>query len=61
MPIWTFDIATFPFCCFHNEHATISSANVPDHFDASDPTTDLVIVERARELSDELQGFRNRA
>jgi sulfotransferase family protein len=35
----------------------INSSNVPVDFDASDPTTDLAIVERARELSDELQSF----
>jgi len=33
----------------------INSANVPVDFDASDPATDPAIVERARELSDQLQ------
>ena len=33
----------------------INSANVPADFNASDPATDLAIIERARKLSDELQ------
>jgi len=33
----------------------INSANVPVDFNASDPATDLAIVERGRQLSDELQ------
>jgi hypothetical protein len=33
----------------------INSANVPADFDASDPKTDLAVIERARQLSDELQ------
>jgi hypothetical protein len=33
----------------------INIGNVPVDFNASDPATDLAIVERARELSDELQ------
>src|SRR5260370_41887778 len=33
----------------------INSANVPVDFDASDPATDPMVVERARQLSDELQ------
>ena len=34
----------------------INSANVPVDFNATDPATDPAIVERARQLSDELQG-----
>lgn len=33
----------------------INSANVPANFNASDPATDLAIIERATQLSDELQ------
>jgi Sulfotransferase family len=35
----------------------INSANVPDDFNANDPATDPAIVERARQLSDELQSY----
>jgi len=35
----------------------INSANVPPDFNPSDPTTDPAIVERARQLSDELQSY----
>jgi hypothetical protein len=33
----------------------INSSNVPVDFNPSDPSTDLTVVERARQLSDELQ------
>jgi hypothetical protein len=35
----------------------INSANVPVDFNATDPATDPAILERARQLSDELQSF----